>query len=386
MSEGVAVVGAGAVGTTAAHDLAVRGCEVTLYEADAVGAGASGRAAGVCYDAFAEDIDAAVADRALARFRALDAGPEFDWAFTDRPYVWLAREGDERRAGAIREQVDRMRTHDRRVELLDADDLTAEFPALRADVAVAAVARDAGYADPKAYTQAMAARAVSAGVSLREGTPVAVRAPDAGGRGAPEAGAGGPSVVVDGERRPYDTVVVAAGAHTARLLGDAGLPVPVKPYRVQAAVTEPTALAERIPQLYDATGGYYCRPRAGSLLVGDGTEPIERDPEDWARTADGWFVADCADHLRAAVGDDPAVERAWAGLCTATPDGDPLVGERAPGVVVAAGWQGHGFMRAPALGERVARGVCDGDWLDPFDPGRFDGDESFDIVEGMVVD
>jgi sarcosine oxidase subunit beta len=386
MSERVAVVGAGAVGTTAAHDLAVRGCEVTLYEADAVGGGASGRAAGVCYDAFAEDIDAAVADRALARFHALDADPEFDWAFTDRPYVWLAREGDERRAEAIREQVDRMRTHDRRVELLDADGLTAEFPTLRADVAVAAVARDAGHADPEAYTQAMAARAVSAGVSLREGTPVAVRAPDADGGGAADTGAGGPSVVVDGERRPYETVVVAAGAHTGRLLADAGLPVPVKPYRVQAAVTEPTALAERTPQLYDATEGYYCRPRAGGLLVGDGTEPVERDPDDWECTADDWFVADCAAYLRAAVGEDLAVERAWAGLCTATPDGDPLVGERAPGVVVAAGWQGHGFMRAPALGERVARGVCDGDWLAPFDPGRFDGDESFAIVEGMVVD
>jgi glycine/D-amino acid oxidase-like deaminating enzyme len=55
-------------------------------------------------------------------------------------------------------------------------------------------------------------------------------------------------------------------------------------------------------------------------------------------------------------------------------------------VVVAAGWQGHGFMRAPALGERVARGVVDGEWLAPFDPRRFDGDETFEIVEGMVVE
>jgi sarcosine oxidase subunit beta len=167
--------------------------------------------------------------------------------------------------------------------------------------------------------------------------------------------------------------------------------VPVKPYRVQAAVTEPTPLAGRAPQLYDATGGYYCRPRGASLLVGDGTEPVERDPDDWKRDADDWFVADCTDHLRRAFGEEPggetaAVERAWAGLCTATPDGNPLLGERAPGVVVAAGWQGHGFMRAPALGERLARGVCDGEWLDPFAPARFDGDESFDIVEGMVVE
>jgi sarcosine oxidase subunit beta len=381
----VAVVGAGAVGTTAAHDLAERGCDVTLFEAEAVASGASGRAAGICYDAFAEDVDAAVADRALSRFRELDAAPAFDWSFTPCPYVWLAREGDDRRADAIREQVPRMRAHDRRVDLLDDADLAAEFPALRADIEVAAVARDAGHADPAAYTEAMADRAVAAGVTLREGTPVE-----------PVPGDDGPRIATDGGTRAFDTVVVTAGAHTARLLENAGLPVPIKPYRVQAAITEPTPLAGEVPQLYDATGGYYCRPRGDGLLVGDGTEPVERDPDDWNRDADDWFRADCADHLRAAFRDDPAdgdagtgvpdLDRAWAGLCTATPDGDPLVGERAPGVVVAAGWQGHGFMRAPALGERIARGVCEGAWLTPFDPSRFEGDESFEVVEGMLVE
>lgn len=383
MTERVAVVGAGAVGVTAAHDLAARGCEVTLYEAGTVASGASGRAAGVCYDAFAEDIDAAVADRALARFRDLDADPDFDWSFTACPYVWLAREGDDRRADAIREQVPRMRAHDRRVELLDGADLAAEFPALRADVEVAAVARDAGYADPEAYTRAMADRAVAAGVELRGETTVAVRANDPR---SDSLDSDGPCVLVDGEPRVFDTLVVATGAHTARLLAGADLPVPIRPYRVQAAVSESTPLSERVPQMYDATGGYYCRPRGDGLLVGDGTEPIEQDPDDWDREADDWFVADCADHLNAAVGESPQIDRAWAGLCTATPDGDPLLGERTPGVVVAAGWQGHGFMRSPALGEQVARGVVDSDWLDPFAPARFDGSESSEIVEGMVVD
>ncbi|MFB6160828.1 MAG: FAD-dependent oxidoreductase, partial [Haloferacaceae archaeon] len=46
----VAVVGGGAVGVTVAHDLVERDAEVTLFEADEVAAGASGRAAGLCYD------------------------------------------------------------------------------------------------------------------------------------------------------------------------------------------------------------------------------------------------------------------------------------------------------------------------------------------------
>jgi hypothetical protein len=54
-------------------------------------------------------------------------------------------------------------------------------------------------------------------------------------------------------------------------------------------------------------------------------------------------------------------------------------------------------MRAPAFGELVAEGVLasldgvdagasDSPWIEAFDPGRFDGDETFEIVEGMSVD
>jgi glycine/D-amino acid oxidase-like deaminating enzyme len=122
------------------------------------------------------------------------------------------------------------------------------------------------------------------------------------------------------------------------------------------------------------------------VLVGDGTEPVERDPDDWERDADDWFRADCAGYLETALGRSWPVARAWAGLCTATPDGHPLCGERAPGVFVATGWQGHGFMRAPALGEVLAEQVLGGTGVGAFDPDRFDGGESFEVVEGMALD
>lgn len=56
------------------------------------------------------------------------------------------------------------------------------------------------------------------------------------------------------------------------------------------------------------------------------------------------------------------------------------------GVFVANGWQGHGFMRAPAVGERLAAEVLCGDGITAFDPGRFDGTEQFGIVEGTTVE
>ncbi|WP_135819809.1 NAD(P)/FAD-dependent oxidoreductase [Halostella litorea] len=365
----VAVVGGGAVGTTAAYDLARQGADVTLFERGELGSGSTGRAAGIAYDAFAEDVDARVADRAVERFREFSRQGEFE--FRETPYVWLAREGDEKRASAIREQVPRMRDHGRDVELLDPDDLAAEWPALRTDdVAVAAVARDAGRVYPETYPPLLASKAERAGARVETNAAASVRTDPLG-------------VEVDGEERAFDAVLVAAGAHTKRLLADAGVAVALKPYRVQALTT---ADGPDVPLTYDATGGFYLRPYGDGLLAGDGTEEVESDPDDWARDADDEFVAATREGIAARTGHDADVTDAWAGLCCATPDRDPLLGELRDGLFVASGFQGHGFMRSPALGEAVAAEMLGGDGIPEFDPTRFTGDEEFAIVEGMTVE
>ena len=364
----VAVVGGGAVGTTAAYDLARHGADVTLFERGEVGGGSTGRAAGIVYDAFAEDVDARVADRALERFREFSGDGEFE--FRETPYVWLARDGDAKRASAIREQVPRMREHGRDVALLDPAELAAEWPALRTDdVAVAAAARDAGRVRPETYPPLLASKATDVGARVETNVTAGVTTDPVG-------------VTVNGERRTFDAVLVAAGQHTERLLAEAGVPVALKPYRVQALTT---ADGPDVPLTYDATGGFYLRPYGDGLLAGDGTEEVESDPDEWERDADDAFV----DATRAGVADrtghDAAVTDAWAGLCCATPDRDPLLGEVADGLYVACGFQGHGFMRSPALGEAVAAEILGGDGVPAFDPTRFAGDEAFPIVEGMTV-
>jgi sarcosine oxidase subunit beta len=378
MYSNVAVVGGGAVGTTAAYDLAESGMDVTLFERGEIGSGSTGRAAGVVYDAFAESVDARLADRAVERFRKFSGHGEF--RFRETPYVWLARTGDEERADAIREQVPRMQQHGRDVALVDPTDLGAEWPALRTDdVAVAAVARDAGRVRPATYPQLLAEMAGDAGARIETGAEVGVTADP-------------PGITVDGERRGFDAVLVAAGAQTKCLLADAGIPVALKPYRVQALTTAdgpgdlPDGEGSAMPMTYDATGGFYLRPYGDGLLAGDGTEEVESDPDDWNRDADQAFVSDTREALAHRVGLDAAVTDAWAGLCTATPDRNPLLGEIADGVYVAVGFQGHGFMRSPALGEAVAEAMLGGDGIPAFDPTRFEGDETFEIVEGMAVE
>ncbi|WP_134670829.1 NAD(P)/FAD-dependent oxidoreductase [Halorussus marinus] len=368
----VAVVGGGAVGTTAAYDLADRGASVVLYEKGEIGGASTGRAAGVLYDAFAAPEDARVGDRAIERFRAFSGEGEFE--FRETPYVLLAREGDRKRADAIREQVPRMREADREVAFADPDELRDRFPAVEwDDVGVAAVAENAGCTLPGAYADLLAEKAREAGAEIRTHTAARLD-PD------------GPSVETDAGSASFDAVVVAAGAHTKRLLAAAGISVPLKPYRVQALTAGFDDEKGSLPMVYDATEGYYLRPHPDGLLSGDGTEEVESDPDEWKRDADEAFVDATRERLDHRVGDFGPVEDAWAGLCVATPDRDPLVGELRDGVFVAAGWQGHGFMRAPALGEAAAEAVLGDSPVPEFDPTRFDGDEAFEIVEGMAVD
>ncbi|WP_255170167.1 NAD(P)/FAD-dependent oxidoreductase [Natrononativus amylolyticus] len=366
----VAVVGAGAVGATAAYDLARQGAAVTLYERGKIASGSSGRAAGVCYNAFADPLDAEIGSEAIERFRQLSGDDTFP--FVECPYVWLAREGDDRRAAAIREQVPRMQAAGVVALEMTPDELAERFPALRTDdVAVAAVAGAAGHTDPARYTACLAAAASGAGATIETDAAVAVRTDPA-------------RVVRDGVEREFDAVVVAAGAHTKRVLAAAGRSIATKPYRVQA-LTAAADLAE--PMCYDATDGFYCRPHPTGILAGNGTEEIEADPDGYDREANPGFADDLLSRIEHRLpGLEPALERAWAGLCTATPDRDPLVGELEDGLYVATGFQGHGFMRAPAIGRRLADEVLGDDGIEAFDPTRFTGEEEFEIVEGMTVE
>ena len=104
-----------------------------------------------------------------------------------------------------------------------------------AGVAVAGATDGAGYTDPGRYTEWLAGRAEEHGATIETNTPVA-------------AATDPPRVIPDGgPEREFDAVLVAAGAHSANLLADAGAPIAMKPYRVQALVggVSPEALLVR---------------------------------------------------------------------------------------------------------------------------------------------
>lgn len=377
----VAVVGGGAVGVTAAHDLAAAGADVRLYERDEeLGdqhrrpaervEGSSHRAAGVLAPRPETAADARIAKRAMDRFEWL-AERDHRFTFEPRPQVSFVAEGDARKTEALREQAATAREHGVDVTCHDPIELTDRFPELEFEgVGLTAVTERAGYAvpGPGTYVRAMADRAADEGVELWTGVDATVSHRGDGPR-------------VDRER--FDAVVVAAGGWSKQVLAPTGVQLPLKPYRVQALVSETSYDG---PMALDTEAGVYFRPHPDGLLAGDGTVPEEVDPDGWEPAGDDWFVENAVAAVEERTGLDAEAESAWAGIATATPDGEPLLGEVLSGLYVGAGWQGHGFMRAPATGEALAEAVL-GERAPPaaFAPDRFEDVADFEIREGMEL-
>jgi sarcosine oxidase subunit beta len=377
----VAVVGGGAVGVTAAYDLAEAGVDVRLYERDdELGddvthpreriEGSSHRAAGVLAPRPTDAVGAEIAERAMDRFEWL-AERDHRFGFEPTPQVTLVGSDADEKQSALREAVAAASEQGVDVACHDPESIVDRFPELDFDgVGLAAVTERAAYATPGpgAYVAAMADRARDAGVDCWTGVEASVSHRGDGPR-------------VDGER--FDAVVVAGGGWTKRVLAPTGIQLPIKPYRVQALVSDADYDG---PMVHDADAGVYFRPHPEGLLAGDGTVPEEIDPDDWEPSGDDWFVEGALDAVANRTGFDDDETAAWAGLATATPDGEPLLGEVESGLYVATGWHGHGFLRAPATGEALAEqvlGECEP--IVAYDPERFDGAPEFAVEEGMSL-
>jgi glycine/D-amino acid oxidase-like deaminating enzyme len=159
------VVGGGIVGCSAAAIAAERGASVLLVEAEAVGAGASGRNSGAVQHPF----DAVLAElhvETLAIYREL-AATSPDFGFPDHPAGLLLLTDDQ--AGA-RSRADELAAAYPALapEVLDADELRRREPIV--GPGLSALRLETGHPiPPDAATAAMAARAAAAGAKLRVG-------------------------------------------------------------------------------------------------------------------------------------------------------------------------------------------------------------------------
>jgi sarcosine oxidase subunit beta len=365
------VVGGGVVGCSIAYRLAADGRRVLLLERRGLASGASGRNGGMTGEGSAMHAESGAgravyalttANLALLRGLPEELGADFELRLPGSLDVITTPEQHAHLAAAIAEQ----RAAGIDVSLLDAREARELMPALAPSILGAAFAAERGHLWPFALVHAFAAAARRHGAELRVGVEVErlLR------RGERVVG-----VVAGGETIEAGEVVLATNAYTPQLLPE--LPAgAIVPARGQILVTAP--LPPLVTRPFGTNFGkeYGRQTPDGKVLCG-GYRRLDEGQglgllEERVTPPVLAGIARCLVELFPALR-GVRVARAWAGIMGFTADGLPLIG-RAPGLTVAAGFNGGGFSWAAVVGRVVADllgGRDPGFDLAPFDPGRF---------------
>jgi glycine/D-amino acid oxidase-like deaminating enzyme len=118
----------------------------------------------------------------------------------------------------------------------------------------------------------------------------------------------------------------------------------------------------------------YVRPEArGEILFGnsDLASSEDADPDNYLNRATDDFVDITIEKVSTRFPGfaDASISSSYAGCYDVTPDWNPVISPTGiDGLIVAAGFSGHGFKIAPAVGRMLAEIVVDGRSSDPRTP------------------
>jgi sarcosine oxidase len=349
----VVVVGLGAMGSAALHQLARRGVRAVGVERLVPGhdrGSSHGESRIIRLGYFEHPSYVPLLRRAYALWRELETA-----SATKLLHITGIAEIGPPDGEVVTGTLAASRLHGLPHEVLGAAEITRRFPAFKIPSDYLGVFQpDGGFLEVEAAIASMLAQAQAAGAEIRTSTAVL----------SIEQHGGGVRVRTNQGDIDARTAVVAAGPWIKQLLPD--LPAPLRVTRQVMGWFQPLDPAPfaggRFPVflLESRHGVHYGFPpfASGAVKVAKhhhGDETVDPDHFDRAVSdADGALIrAALTDHIPAANGPLMAAKTC---LYTVTPDRDFLI-DRLPGaanIIVASPCSGHGFKFAPVIGEILA--------------------------------
>ncbi|WP_122467685.1 NAD(P)/FAD-dependent oxidoreductase [Pseudomonas viridiflava] len=413
----VVVIGGGIIGAFTAYYLARRGMKVALIEKGRIGAEQSSRNWGWCRQQNRDARELPMATKALELWEQFGAETGEQTGFSRCGLLYLSNNEQEIAGWARWGEFARTVNVDTR--MLTSQQAAEHGKATGKQWKGGVFAPSDGTADPSRAAPAVARAIMALGSTVHQGCAV---------RGI-ETEAGRLSAVVTEKgviRTPI--AVLAAGAWASSFCRQYGIRFPQA--TIRQTVLSVSAPSEEIPGALHTAGVSMTRRFDGTYtlaisgrgrvdpttqllrygtqflpmfmrrwrnLAPGGLEGIRSGHESWKRwsldqptpmekmrildpTADASAVAltyQRAQELVPALRDS-SINAAWAGYVDSTPDGVPGIGEMAslPGLVLAAGFSGHGFGIGPGAGHLIADIVSGAAPIvdpKPYHPDRFKG-------------
>ncbi len=365
------IIGGGIIGLAIAFELAqMGGWQVAVVERHRVGAGTTAKATGGIRTQFSTEANVQLALLGRERFAHWQDIYGGDPRFQRIGYLFFSARADQ--AEVLRRGAERQRRWGVDVSVVEPAEMAGLVPHMTTeDLAVGTFTESDGLGDPGAAAAALESACRRAGVAIHEGEDV--RAIELNGAGE-AVGVG----TASGRRLFGEVVVVATGAWTAPLMEPLGFLAPIAPHRRQVYRTGPVAeWPPVIPLAVDLDTGLYCHSDGAAVVFGGGDRHVAPGFDEVPQPADVVRLADPLMHRWPLLQAAPIVQT-WAGLREMTPDDHGLVGPVPghPGLFIAAGFSGHGFMQAPAVGLVMAAliaGAAPPVDMAALDPGRFQG-------------
>ena len=353
----VAIVGAGVVGLSIAFHLRERGVgPVLLLERSGIGAGASGVQPGGVRRQWATREHCLLAQESYEFWLEIDERLDTRTHPVLEPCGYAFTAHTDAALAALRANVELQNSLGVPSEVVSAERLEELVPGLDASsLAGAAWCGTDGYFDrPQAVVESFGDAAVRRGAEVRLAEVEAVT-PDGGGWAVRFA---------SGDEVRASQVVLANAWDAPALAAPLGVDLPIRREPRYVFLSEP--IRERLlePLLIAPEIGFAAKHLAnGRVLAGDlsasGDDPGAAR-ETWRRTVRRG-IEELAPML-SFVAFDLLVD----GIYDTTPDHEAILGplDSLPGLWLAAGFSGHGFMMAPAVGRALA------DWIGGADPGE----------------
>lgn len=363
----VVIIGGGIMGLSTAYHLAEKKCrDVAVLEKDLLAQASTGLSVGGIRQQFSHPANIRLSQESVEVFADFQRKFGVDINFRQVGYLFLTEREDTWKdfLTAVKTQ----RNLGVPVEVLSPGEIKKRWPYLNTDgLRGGTFGPEDGYADPYQAAMGYAKACRNSGVVIeekKEVTAIITRNGRVTGVQTPEGNISSP------------VVVIAAGAWAAQAGKTAGLDLPVTPCRRQVFMTkEFDAVPKPVPLVIDQDTAFYFRGEDPGLLMGM-SDPDE--PPGFHTHVDRNFlekVIEAAVH-RAPVLEKARILRGWGGLYAVTPDHNPIIDSLpVEGLYCAAGFSGHGFQHAPAVGrvtaDLILKKRTDFD-LEPFRYDRFE--------------